>query len=275
MLGSAYDEREVMLVAQVDAVNPGVIQAVGLGILALMVLQVAVVVNIVHEAGLVTLTHEAELAVSDLLVGGDVQSVVVVTVAVHVVGHHVGVVVTATPGLINQTVVVATVVMSGSRQHETVRSYILRVVQLDVVGTLDGGNIGEGTLGSRTGHTGNLLVHGVGIGSHQAQPVGGLGIQGDVADPTITTAGVLQNEGLGTRAEAGRIDRTVVSTVEAGEASHTGDSPVTDAGSVDVAVEDTLNSHGEGERNGNIVINSQRGLPYHRHLELGIHSANR
>ena len=148
-------------------------------------------------------------------------------------------------------------------------------MQLDVVGTLNGGNIGEGTLGSRTGHTGNLLVHGVGVSSHQAQPVGGLGSQGNVANPTITAAGVLQNEGLGTRAEAGRIDRTVVSTVEAGETSYAGDSPVTDAGSVDVAVEDTLNSHGEGERYGNIVVNSHRGLPYHRHLELGIHSRDR
>ena len=228
--------------------------------------------HIVHKAGLVTLADEAELAVLYLLVGGDVQGVVVVAVAVHVVGHHVGVVVTATPSLIDQTVVVAAVVVTGCRQDETVGGDILRVVQLDVVGTLDGGNIGEGTLGSRAGHTGHLLVHGVCIGSHQAQPVGGLGVQGHVGNPAITAAGVLQDEGLGAGAEAVGIDGTVVGAVKACEACHAGDCPVADAGGVDVLVEDTLDRHGEGERHGDGVVYSQRGLPYHRHLEVGVHS---
>ena len=167
---------------------------------------------------------------------------------------------------------VTALVVTGCREYETVRSYILRVVQLDVVGTLDGGNIGEGTLGSATGHTGHLLINSVGISGHQAQPVHGTGIHGYVGNPTITTAGVLQNEGLGTTTETGGEDGTVVHTIEAGITTHARHAPVTDAGSIDVAVEDTLNSHAEGEGNGDVVVNSQRGLPYHRHLELGIYS---
>ena len=113
MLGVTYIELKVVLVAEVDAVYPWRIQAVTFSIFTLVILQVAVAVNIVHEASLVVFRYETEFTLFYLCIGWDVDSIVVVTVAVHIVGGHERVVVTATPCFIYQAIVVVTLVVSS------------------------------------------------------------------------------------------------------------------------------------------------------------------
>ena len=256
VLGVACTEVEVVLVTKVNAVYPWAVNAVTLGILTLMLLQVAVVVKISHETVLIVLRNETELTISNLLIGWDIDSVVVVAVAVHVRNSHVRVVVTSTPSLIDDVVVVATAVVQSSACNETVGGNILRVVQTNVVRTFPSGNIGEGTLGSRTWHTGNFLSYGVSVRSHEGYPVGWLGSCHDVGTPSITLAGVLKNECLGTSAETSRINRTIVSTIEAGEAAYARNRPVADRNSVDSLVEDELTSQCQWERYWECIVNS-------------------
>ena len=102
-----------MLVAEVKSVNPRRIQAVSLCVLALVGAEVFVVVYVGQEAGCVILRHEAEFLVCNLLIGRDVDKVVVETVSVDVVGSHIRVVVAAPPGFIDKAEVVAAAVTVG------------------------------------------------------------------------------------------------------------------------------------------------------------------
>ena len=76
MLGLAKLHLEVVLVAEVQTVNPRRIDAVALGIITLMVAEVVVVVDKLHKALLVALRSEAELVVSHLVVSRNVERVV-------------------------------------------------------------------------------------------------------------------------------------------------------------------------------------------------------
>ena len=128
-----------------------VIDTVPLGILTLMVAQVVVVVDVVHEAGLVALRCEAELVVGHLLVGRNVEGIIAVAVAVHVVRQHVRVLIATAPCLVDERVVVAALVVQRSAGNETVGRQVGSIVQHDVVRTLIGGDVGESRLCSRTG----------------------------------------------------------------------------------------------------------------------------
>ncbi len=105
--------------------NPRRINAVSLSVLALTLAQVLVVVDIVHEAVTVIIGNKTELLVGDLRVGRNVDCVVVVTVTVDVVDSHVRVVVTTSPSLVDEAVVVAGLVTVGKGSHETVRGHVL------------------------------------------------------------------------------------------------------------------------------------------------------
>ena len=136
MLGLTDVQLEVVLVAEVKAVYPWRVNAVSLSILTLMLAQITIVVNIVHEAGLIVLTYKAEHVVSNLLICWNVKCIVSVTIAVHIVLHHVRVAVATTPCFVYEVIVVATLIMKSSACYDTIRSYILRVVQLNVVWSL-------------------------------------------------------------------------------------------------------------------------------------------
>ena len=69
MLGAAKVEFEIVLVAEVDAVNPWGVNTVGLGIFALMIFERLVGVHKVHETFAVVGGFEAEVAIGHLLVG--------------------------------------------------------------------------------------------------------------------------------------------------------------------------------------------------------------
>jgi len=127
---------EVMLVAEVYAMNPRRINTVCLGILALMLAQVLVVVDVSHEAGSIVIGHETEVTIADLSIGRDVDSVILVTIVVHVIGEHVRVVVTTPPSLIYEGEVIAALVIVSQGCDEAVRSHILGIVQRNVVRAL-------------------------------------------------------------------------------------------------------------------------------------------
>ena len=91
-----------MLVAEVNTVNPWVVNAVAFCILALVFAQALVVVQEAHEAVLVVLRNETECAAFHFSIGRNINSVVVVTVAVHVVNSHVRIVVATTPGFVDE-----------------------------------------------------------------------------------------------------------------------------------------------------------------------------
>ena len=76
MLGLAKLHLEVVLVAEVQTVNPRRINAVTLSILTLMVAQVVVVMDVLHKASLIILRSETELVVSHLVVSRNVERVV-------------------------------------------------------------------------------------------------------------------------------------------------------------------------------------------------------
>jgi len=272
VLALADVELEVMLEADVNTMYPRIVDTVTLGILTLVAAQVVILVHIVHEAIAVVVTDETEQTVLHLRVGWDVESIVVVTVTVHVVDSEVRVVEATTIGLVDDAVVVVSLVVDGSRKDETVWSQVVGIVQLDVVRTFGSRHIGECRLSSRTRHRGQLLLGSVRVSSHEVDPLGWLGVQLEAGRPTITLAGVLQHEGLGVGAIAGRIDRTVVHTVEAGETTYVRNRPVADAYVVDGLVEDTLGSDAHWELEWQTVVNSERGLPYLWKLEVWIDS---
>ncbi len=231
--------------------------------------------NIIHETSLVVLRNEAELVVSNLLISRDIYSIVVVTITVHIVGSHERIVVTAAPCLINKTVVVAALVVTSDRSHETVRSNILRVVQLDVVRALVSRHVSEGRLCVATRHTGDFLRNRVSISSHDAYPVSRLHVNSNVGSPTVTLAGVLEDESTGIRAEILRIDRAVVCAVETRETTDRRNTPVGQCNSVYCLVEDTLNSYCEWEADRESIIKSERSLPDLRHLEMRVNGRYR
>ena len=123
------------------------------------------------------------------------------------------------------------------------------------------------------------------VGCHQAHPLERLRIQRHVGCESVALAGILQHVGirhtnhLAVCSGIGQlivlIDGTTVSTVQTGIATHVAQAPVGNAHSVDGLVEDTLNSNRERERYGNLIVYSQGGLPYLRHLEVGGNTVHR
>ena len=106
-----------------------------------MLAQILVIVHIVEETVGIFLRNEAEVAAGNLLVGRDEDEVVVVTVTVDVVLGHVAVVVAASPGLVDDAEVVAALVRIAEVCKETVRSYVLGVVEARIVRTVHGTHI--------------------------------------------------------------------------------------------------------------------------------------
>ena len=237
--------------------------------------------NEVHEALLVVLRHEAELVGSNLLIGRHVDHVVVVAVAVDVVGQDIRGVETAAPGLVDQAIVVAALVVDRSVGHDTVGRHVLRVMQTYVVRALVAGDVGECRRSVGTRHTGLLLAGGMRIGSHQTDPLSGLCRQRGVERPSVTLRGIVEHEGIGQRLACSigilevLIEGTVVGTVEAGETAYVLDAPVGDTYTVDGLVVDELSRSGEGERYGDLIVDSDRSLPNLRHLEVGVHGVDR
>ena len=92
-----YVQIEIVLVREVYAVYPRRIKAVRFCIFTLISFQIRVAMYIIHKACLVILADETEGAVGHLLVGRNVNGVVIVTVTVHIVGQHTRVIVAATP----------------------------------------------------------------------------------------------------------------------------------------------------------------------------------
>ena len=262
-----------MLVTDVHTVHPGAVQAVGLGIFALMVLQIAVSMYIVHEAGLVIFAGKAELAVLHLLVGGDIECIVSITITVHVILQHVGVVISASPSLVDEAVVVVALVMSCESGNEAVGSGVDGIVKIDVVGSTDSGHIGECRLSIGTRHAGELLLHAVGVGCHEAHEVPGTHLHGQVGTPAISFVGVLQYECLLVAgcAECLGIDGTGVCSIPSGVTLGVCHAPVGDGNVIDHLVDYTLCCNGEGEVHGQLIVHGQGCLPYLRHLELRVH----
>ena len=102
---------EVVGKTEVKSVCPRRVNAVSLCILALVLAEILVNMNEVKETLSIVWRYESEVTVSNLLICRDVDEVVVVTVTVHIVNEHVRVVVTASPSLIDEAVVVAASVM--------------------------------------------------------------------------------------------------------------------------------------------------------------------
>ena len=125
VLGVASLDSEVVLVAEVNPVNPRRVNGVGLSVATLMLAHVLVLVDIIHEAVAAVSVDETELVVIDLLICRDIDGIVGVTVTIHVVGEHVGLFVATPPGLINEVEVVTTLVAKVESCHDTVRSHIL------------------------------------------------------------------------------------------------------------------------------------------------------
>ena len=116
------------------------------------------------------------------------------------------------------------------------------------------------------------------IGCHQADPLSRLCIEGGVECPTVTLRGIVEYESIGQSLAVGigilevLIEGTVVSTVQTGKAAYVLDAPVGDTNSIDSLVEDGLNRCREGEGCRNLIVDSDRGLPDLRHLEVRVHS---
>ena len=121
-------------------------------------------------------------------------------------------------------------------------------MKLDVVRTLGSRDVCESGLSGRTRHTGNLLGDGMGVGGHEADALDRTDVEGHVTGPAITLAGVLKDKSLGGVTETGRIDRTVVSSVEPGVTADVGHAPVRDGHAVDGLVEYTLSGEAHRER---------------------------
>src|SRR5574344_606377 len=113
-----------------------------------MVFQITVTMYIIHETGLVIFAYKTEHIVLYLLVSRDIDGIIVVSVAVHVVRHDVRVIVSAAPCFVNHAVVVAAFVVDGGRSDDTIRRDILGIVQSDIVWSFNSRNIGEGRFGS-------------------------------------------------------------------------------------------------------------------------------
>ena len=90
-----------------------------------MAAQIVVTVYKVHEARSIVSADETELLIGHLFIRGDIDGVVIIGVVVDIISHDERGVVTATPGLIDQAVVVAALVMDRSVGNDTVRSDIL------------------------------------------------------------------------------------------------------------------------------------------------------
>ena len=172
---------------------------------------------------------------------------------------------------------VAALVVQDSAGHNAVGSNILRIVQTNVVRTLGTGNIGEGRRGIGTRHTGEFLRYGVSVRSHQAQPLEGLCINLGVERPTIALARIVEHEGVGQCLALGvcvlevLIEGTVVGAVHTGKATHVLDTPVGDTDGIDGFVEDELSRSSQRERDRNLIVHCNRGLPNLRHLEVRVH----
>ena len=145
----------------------------------------------------------------------------------------------------------------------------------DVVGTLDGRNIGECRLGVGAGHTGEFLAHGVGICSHDVETLDGAHVERYARRVSVTLVGVLEHECLGAGTEHVGIKGTVVHAVEPCESADRHDAPVGNGHTVDSLVVDELTGEREGERSGERVVEGNRSLPYLGHLEVGIYRRDR
>jgi len=157
VLGATKVEFEIVLVAEVDAVDPWGVNTVGFGIFALMIFERLVGVHEVHETFAVVGGFETEVAIGHLLVGWNVDGIIEIAIAVDIVGSHVAVVVAAAPCFIDETIVIAALVVDRRRSYEAVGGYILRIMELDVVRTLYGRNIGEGRFRIRARHPRHFL----------------------------------------------------------------------------------------------------------------------
>ncbi len=267
-------KHEIVFVAEVDAMYPGRVNAVGFCILALLVLQITVAMHVIHETGLVVGRYETELSICNLFIGWHIDGIVVVTVTVDIVRRHVGVVGTTAPSFVNKAVVIAALVFGSQCSNKTIGCGVLGVVQLDVVGAFNSGHIGKCRFSIRAGHTCHILCHGVGVGSHQADPLCRLRIVGDVCRPTVTAAGVLQHKCLGAGTITIGINRTVVHAVESGKTTYRRNAPVRNGNTVDCLVVDSFHCDRGWERSWEGIVNRKRCFPYLGHFEILVNTCN-
>ena len=113
---------EVMLVTEIKTMNPWVIHAVAFRVFSLMLAKIFVLVHKIHETVTVILRDKAEFIVLNLLVGRNINCVIVPTIAIHIIHHHVRIFITSSPSLVNETVMVAGLVAMGKGGYYTIRS---------------------------------------------------------------------------------------------------------------------------------------------------------
>ena len=281
MDGFARAQAEVLRHLQVEAVYPRQGCAVSLGILALVGAQVLVLLHEAPEGFGLLGGGEAVLVDKLQLVfrAGDVHEVEGVLVAIHVVA----VIVVVHAGGIGGVVeadggrkVLAVVLAIGQGGDELVRREVLRIVELGVVGAVDGIETLPGGVGLITGQAGDLFRPLVGVGEHEVQILDRLSGHHGVERGAVTARIVVEDDGTTGHilihqvvARGGsRVIQTVVGASEATEVAVVDDVPVAHHDVVDVLVIHPFHGQGQRERNGQAIVHGERVLPDLRHFEV-------
>ena len=201
MDGFARAQAEVLRHLQVEAVHPRQGCAVSLGILALVGAQILI---LLHEApeGFGLLGSGKAVLVDKLQLvfrAGDVHEVEGVLVAIHVVA----VIVVIHAGGIGGVVeadgggeVLAVVLAIGQGGDELVRREVLRIVELGVVGAVDGVETLPSGVGLIAGQAGDLFRPLVGVGEHEVQILDRLGGHHGVEGGAVAAGAVAADGGL-------------------------------------------------------------------------------
>ena len=263
--------------AEVEAVYPGSEGAVGLGILALVVLQVAVLVHEVPEELTVALVGEVDFAV----ILGDVHQVGGVAVAVDVVRIDEAVAPAAIAG-VEQAEVILMIFVADGGDH-TVGDDVARVLQLHVVRAVHRVESRPSRSGVAARHAGSFLHHRVGVSGHQVEVLHRFGGSRQVKGPAVALVGVGQHAGVGevvvahlrVVAVVARIEVAVVGTLQALPSFVDGlDVIVVQDHGVHVLRVGELTGQGQREGHGELIVHGQRRLPHLRHLEVLVYAGH-
>ena len=253
---------------------PRGIVAVCLCILTLMFAQIIIVMNVIHKTLSIIGGLETEFTFINLFISRNINSIILIAICIHIIRRNIRSVYITTWSFVNKTKVITALIMDSCRSNQAIRSYILRVMKLDVVRSLHSRNIVESRLWIWTWHACHFLIDCMSVSSHQVNPISRLSIQCYGANPSIAFGSVLQYKSTMISTIIIRIDRTVVNTIKASKATNVGSAPVGDIHGIHCLIEDTFYGNREGEGYRNLIVDGQRGLPHLRHFELTVNSSN-
>ena len=160
--------------------------------------------------------------------------------------------------------------------NNAVGNHVATVLHGGEVRTVDSVEALPSRSGVGTGHTAHFLHNGVRVGCHHVQILHGLCVHCEVEYQAVTLVSVGKHAGvvnlfLGIVSEVGRIDQTVVGTVEACPCVVWSlNVVVLQHHIVDLLCVDELCCESEGEAYRHCIVGSDGSLPYLRHLEAWV-----